>query len=73
MLPAAAALLARACPFDRAGVVAQEKLFGVAPAIVEMREVGTLSPHPLGAWLADELVGVACVAGNRLRLLAVPE
>jgi len=70
-LPAAAALLARACPFDRAGDVAEEKLFGIAPQIVEMREVGTLTAQPLGAWLGDALAGVACVAGNRLRLLAV--
>ena len=71
MLPAAAALLGRACPFDRAGDVAEEKLFGVAPRIVEMREVGTLVPAPLGAWDGDALAGVACVAGNRVRLLAV--
>src|SRR4051812_753888 len=71
MLADAAALLDTGCPFDRAGAVAVEKLFGAAPQIVEMREVGTLVPQPLGAWEGEVLAGVACVAGNRLRVLAV--
>jgi GNAT superfamily N-acetyltransferase len=65
----AAALCDRACPFDR--VVVDEKLFGVAPKISDMREVGTITPWPLGAWEGAVLVGVACVAGTRVRLIAV--
>ncbi len=71
MLADARVLLEEACAFDRAGIVAEEKLFGAAPRIVEMREIGTLVPQPLGAWLDDALAGVACVAGNRVRILAV--
>ena len=71
LLPAAAALLDAACAFERAGVVAEEKLFGAAPRVVEMREVGTLIPQPIGAWQGEVLTGVACVAGNRVRVLAV--
>lgn len=61
-LPAAAALLATACAFDRAAEVAEEKLFGDGP---------TGAPQPLVAWDGGELVGVAAVAANRIRLLAV--
>jgi GNAT superfamily N-acetyltransferase len=71
MLAAAAALLERACPFDRASVAAAEKLFGTAPRIVEMKEVGVVEAQPFGAWRDDDLVGIACVAGNRVRLIAV--
>lgn len=63
-LPAATELLAAACPFDRAAEVAHEKLFGAAPSADD-------PPHPLGYWKGGELAGVACVSGNRLRLLAV--
>jgi mycothiol synthase len=63
-LPAAMELLAAACPFDRAAEVAEEKLFGQAPSPDE-------PPHPLGVWREGELAGVACVSGDRLRLLAV--
>ena len=56
------ALLAAACPFDRAAVVADEKLFGVGPSG---------PPCALGAWDGDVLAGVAAVAGNRIRVLAV--
>lgn len=62
MLPAATALLAGACAFDRAAVVAEEKLFGPGPS-------GTV--QALGAWLGDELAGVAAVAANRIRVLGV--
>ena len=62
MLPAATVLLAGACAFDRAGVVAEEKLFGDGP---------TGAPQALGAWLGDELAGVAAIAANRVRVLAV--
>ena len=65
----AAALCDRACVFDR--VVVDEKLFGAAPRISEMRELGTITPHPLGAWEGAVLVGVAGVAGTRVRLIAV--
>lgn len=61
-LPAARGVLAAACAFDRAAEVADEKLFGDAPG----------GPaRPLGAWIDGGLVGVAAVAGDRLRLLAV--
>jgi GNAT superfamily N-acetyltransferase len=61
-LPEATAVLAAGCAFDRAAVVADEKLFGDGP---------TGAPQALGAWDGDALVGVASLAGNRLRLLAV--
>lgn len=60
----AAALLERACAFDRAGQVAQEKLFGAGPAPGP-------APRPLAAREAGALVGVACSAGAWVRLLAV--
>jgi len=62
-LPEAAELLGAACRFDPAARVAEEKLFGPAPA-----------PHlsaPLGAWEGGRLRGVAVVSGRWLRLLAV--
>ena len=62
MLPVASALLTEACAFDRAGVVADEKLFGAGPS-------GTV--QAFGAWVEDELVGVAAIAANRIRVLAV--
>lgn len=58
----ATAVLAASCPFDRAAEVAAEKLFGAGPR-------GVL--QALGAWDGDALVGVAAVAGNRIRVLAV--
>ncbi len=61
-LEAARSILARACTFAGAAVVAEEKLFGPAP----------LPSLPLGA--DDEsgtLVGVAVVSGRWLRVLAV--
>jgi GNAT superfamily N-acetyltransferase len=61
-LSAATAVLAAACPFDRAAEVAAEKLFGAAP---------TGRPAALGAWDGDALVGVAAQDGNRVRVLAV--
>lgn len=64
-LPAATELLAEACSFDRAAEVAAEKLFGPSPSPAE-------PPHPMGLRLPDgRLAGVGCVAGDRLRLLAV--
>ncbi|CAN5892740.1 hypothetical protein BH11MYX2_BH11MYX2_16090 [soil metagenome] len=54
--------LAVACPFDRADIVAEEKLFGAAPAG---------SSTAFGAWIGDLLVGVAAVCADRLRVLAV--
>lgn len=62
MLPAATVLLAGACAFDRAGVVAEEKLFGAGPS-------GTV--QTFGAWDGEELAGVAAIAANRIRVLAV--
>lgn len=61
-LAAARTLLARACPYDRAAEVAEEKLLEAAPEG---------APHAFGAYLAGALVGVASVAGARVRLLAV--
>ncbi|HEY0482195.1 MAG TPA: GNAT family N-acetyltransferase [Kofleriaceae bacterium] len=62
LLAEATAVLAAACAFDRAAEVAGEKLFGAGPRG---------EPQALGAWLDDALVGVASVAGNRIRVLAV--
>lgn len=62
MLSAASALLAEACAFDRAGVVADEKLFGPGPSG---------SVQAFGAWEGDQLAGVAAIATNRIRVLAV--
>jgi len=59
-------VLAQACAFDRAAEVADEKLFGDGPRG---------APQALGAWDGDApsapLIGVASVAGNRIRVLAV--
>jgi mycothiol synthase len=60
-LDAARVVLADSCAFDRADVVADEKLFGDGPS-------GTATAF--GAWDGD-LVGVASVCGNRIRVLAV--
>ena len=61
-LPAATAVLAAGCAFDRAAAVAAEKLFEPAPG----------GPaQAVGAWEGDALVGVAAVSGNRIRVLAV--
>src|SRR5687767_266278 len=61
LLPQAAALLARACRYDRAGEVAREKLFGAAP----------VPGHAIGVFEDETLLGVAVVAGHWIRLLAV--
>jgi GNAT superfamily N-acetyltransferase len=61
-LPEATAVLAAACAFDRAAEVADEKLFGPGPRG---------APRALGAWDGDALIGVAAVADNRIRVLAV--
>ena len=55
-------MLAAGCAFDRAAEVAEEKLLGDAPAG---------PPRAFGAWLGDALVGVAAVAADRVRVLAV--
>ena len=55
-------MLAAACAFDRAAEVADEKLFGAGPRG---------APDALGAWDGEALIGVAAVAGNRIRVLAV--
>ena len=64
-LPEAAALLDEACAFDRAGAVAEEKLFGDGP------DMPLQQPIALGAWRDRDLVGVAAVSAGRLRVLAV--
>ncbi|MCB9574016.1 MAG: GNAT family N-acetyltransferase [Kofleriaceae bacterium] len=61
-LAEARALLAAACRFDRAAEVADEKLFGAAPA----GDAATWAARAGGA-----MVGIAAVTGDRLRLLAV--
>jgi GNAT superfamily N-acetyltransferase len=61
-LPEATAVLAAGCAFDRAAMVAAEKLFEPAPG-------GPAAA--VGAWEAGTLVGVAAVSGNRIRILAV--
>lgn len=61
-LSAATVVLAAGCAFDRADVVAEEKLFGEGPKG---------PPRAFGAWEGMELVGVAAVANNRIRVLAV--
>jgi mycothiol synthase len=64
-LPAARALLAIACRFDRADLVADEKLFGDAP------------DGPAAPWAACDpcndaaLLGIAVTSGRHVRLLAV--
>jgi mycothiol synthase len=61
-LAAAELVLADACPFDRATDVAEEKLFGDAPAGPAMA---------FGAWEDSELVGVAAISARWLRVIAV--
>jgi GNAT superfamily N-acetyltransferase len=61
-LPVVQGLLRDACIFDRADLVAEEKLFAPDPQ-------GDSSP--LGGWLGGELVGVASSGGSRIRLIAV--
>jgi mycothiol synthase len=55
-------VLADACAFDRASEIAEEKLFEPGP---------TAPAIPFGAWVDNELVGVAAVSSKWLRLLAV--
>jgi GNAT superfamily N-acetyltransferase len=61
-LGAAREVLAVSCEFDHAAAVADEKLFAAGPRA---------TPIALGAWDGARLVGVAAIAGDRLRLLAV--
>lgn len=56
-------LLGRAYPYDRAAIVAEEKLFGGWP--------GGHPGETLGAWIDGRLAGVAAWAGRWLRVLAV--
>ena len=56
------ALLLAACEFDRADAVADEKLFGDAPAG---------APQAWGAYEAGTLVGVVATCAHALQLLAV--
>lgn len=62
-LPRAVELFAKACLFDPAHRVAEELLFGAASA--------ELGAQPIGAYVREELVGVACTSGKWLRVLAV--
>jgi predicted N-acetyltransferase YhbS len=63
-LAAAAEVLAAACPYDRAAPVAEEKLFGGGPSPEQ-------APRAFGAWDGGALAGVAAVAADRIRVLAV--
>src|SRR5450432_4904651 len=60
-LVAAVRVLDSSCRFDRASMVAAEKLFGPGPGG---------APQAFGAWERD-LVGVAAIAERWLRVLAV--
>lgn len=62
-LLAAKSLLADACHFDQAEVVAEEKLFGDGACRREAR--------PIGAFDGAQLLGLACTSNRWLRLLAV--
>lgn len=62
-LPHAIALLRAACEFDSADIVAEEKIFGTAPHAEGVQNIAALQD--------DQLVGVAAIDGNRIRLLAV--
>ena len=57
-------VLADSCAFDRATDVAEEKLFGPAPASSD-------PPLAFGAWDGGTLVGVAAMHAKWLRVLAV--
>lgn len=61
-LAEAEAVLAESCAYDRASVVADEKLFGPGP---------TSAAQAFGAWEGNELVGVGSVSARWLRVLAV--
>ena len=61
-LAEATGVLAAGCAFDRADVVADEKLFAPSPRGL---------PRTFGAWDGETLVGVAAVGGSRIRVLAV--
>lgn len=58
----AAHVLASACLYDRANEVAAEKLFGAGPSG---------QPQAFGAWDGARLVGVAAVAQQWIRVVAV--
>jgi GNAT superfamily N-acetyltransferase len=62
-LPAARALLATACDYDDAAGVAEEKLFGAAPA--------DAASSAFAAVEGADLVGVAVASSRWIRLLAV--
>ena len=72
-LSAARAILEAACAFDRASVVAEEKLFEPGPerAPKPGAPVVLIAPQAFGAWNGDELVGVAAACARWLRVLAV--
>lgn len=55
-------VLTAACQHDRADQVAAEKLFGASPYGL---------PQAFGAWDGDQLIGVAVIAQQWVRLLAV--
>lgn len=61
-LAAASVVLAEACQFDRAAEVAREKLFAADPTGPSMA---------FAARAGGELVGVAAIGGDRIKLLAV--
>jgi GNAT superfamily N-acetyltransferase len=75
MLPFATVVLEQACTFDRADLVAHEKLFGRGPLSAPRPGAPApelASPATFGAWDdANDLVGVAASCGRWLRVLAV--
>jgi GNAT superfamily N-acetyltransferase len=66
-LPAARRVLRAACAAYSADTVAEEKLFGAAPA----GDGSALVTVAYGAFDGDQLAGVAACSGDRIRLLAV--
>ena len=70
-LAEATVVLAAACAFDRAAEVAEEKLFGDGPRGAPRAFGAWRSPEPRDGRRDEALVGVAAVAGDRIRVLAV--
>ena len=72
-LPAAEAILTRACEFDRAARVAEEKLFEPGPlrAPKPGEPVALAAPSAFAAYDGPTMVGVAATCATWLRVLAV--
>src|SRR3569623_1086476 len=72
-LPAAEAILTRACEFDRAARVAEEKLCEPGPlrAPKPGEPVARAAPAAFAAYDGQTMVGVAATCATWLRVLAV--